>query len=126
MVEKAAEAAEAAQREAAQWKEKFTQTTNKISQLEQKVRGRPGSWAEHAPPSSPLATHGECAPLACTIIPGPPTPLAVHLPSHNCARPASNPTAHVCYQVFAPVPDCPTQHHVGCTYLHTGTPVHVP
>lgn len=37
MVEKAAEAAEAAQREAAQWKEKISQTTNKIAQLEQKV-----------------------------------------------------------------------------------------
>ncbi|GFR41182.1 hypothetical protein Agub_g1851 [Astrephomene gubernaculifera] len=37
MVEQAAEAAEAAQREAAQWKEKLAQTTNKISQMEQKV-----------------------------------------------------------------------------------------
>jgi hypothetical protein len=37
MVEKAAEAAEAAQREATQWKEKLSQTTNRIAQLEQKV-----------------------------------------------------------------------------------------
>ncbi|PNH09501.1 Coiled-coil domain-containing protein 13 [Tetrabaena socialis] len=37
MVEQAAEAAEAAQKEAAQWKERLSQTTNKIAQLEQKV-----------------------------------------------------------------------------------------
>ncbi|KXZ56604.1 hypothetical protein GPECTOR_1g543 [Gonium pectorale] len=37
MVEQAAEAAEAAQREAAAWKDKLSQTTNRIAQLEQRV-----------------------------------------------------------------------------------------
>eukprot|EP00198_Chlamydomonas_reinhardtii_P013978 XP_001703315.1 predicted protein [Chlamydomonas reinhardtii] len=37
MVEQAADAAEAAQKEAAMWKDKLSQTTNRISQMEQKV-----------------------------------------------------------------------------------------
>ncbi|KAG2450056.1 hypothetical protein HYH02_000160 [Chlamydomonas schloesseri] len=37
MVEQAAEAAEAAQKEAAMWKDKLSQTTNRIAQMEQKV-----------------------------------------------------------------------------------------
>lgn len=37
MVEQAAEAVEAAQREAATWKERLQQTTNKIAQIEQRV-----------------------------------------------------------------------------------------
>lgn len=38
LVEQAAEAAAAAQKEASQWKERSVQQTNKVSQLEQKVR----------------------------------------------------------------------------------------
>lgn len=37
MVEQAAEAVEAAQKETAQWKERLQQQTNKMAQLEQKV-----------------------------------------------------------------------------------------
>ena len=40
MVEEAAEAAEAAQKETTQWKERYQQQTNKMAQLEQRVPPR--------------------------------------------------------------------------------------
>ena len=49
LVEAAAEAADAASREAAAWKERAQQQTNKIAQTEQKVeKGGLGGWVRAA------------------------------------------------------------------------------